>query len=221
VGRTLGSRFAVFAGALALAMIASTIAAPAALDVSAGLRHVEASGSIDDCNAKAKTALEGNLGQAVQGAGASLSYGTRDSSGRASAAAVINCYPVDGGYFATFTCSVEIPPSSFTSDDLCKRVYATFLGKAAAPLATPTPVPTGCATTNLVGTWTWDDKGGVPFVFDLNGGLLDNENVSGNWALDGNKVSLVYYGTQTVTLSADGKHLIAPKGVERNFTRKC
>jgi len=202
-------------------MIASTIAAPAALDVSAGLRHVEQSGSVDDCNAKAKTALNGNLENSGSANGASLAYGPRDSSGRASAAAVINCYPVGNGYFATFTCSVEVPPSLFSADDLCKRVYATFLGKAVAPLATPTPLPTGCALTNLVGTWTWDDKGGVPFVFDVNGGLVDNQNVSGNWALDGMTVSLVYYGTQTVKLSADGKHLMAPRGVERNFTRKC
>ncbi len=221
VSRTFASRIAVFAVALALAMGSSAFAATGALDVSAGLRHLEPSGSIDDCNAKAKTALNANLENAASGGGASLAYGPRDSSGRASAGAVINCYPVGNGYVANFSCSVVVPPSLFSADDLCKRIYATFIGKETAPLATPTPLPTGCSLTNLVGTWTWDDKGGVPFVFDVNGGLTDNQNVSGNWALDGNKVSLVYYGTQTVTLSADGKHLVAPRGVERNFTRKC
>jgi hypothetical protein len=221
VSRSFVSRIAVFAAALALAMGSIAVAAPGALTVSAGLRHLEPTGSIDDCNSKAQTALNANLQNAASGGGASLAYGPRDGEGRASAGAVINCSPVGNGWVANFSCSVVVPPSLFSADDLCKRIYATFTGKDSAPLATPTPLPTCGSLTNLVGTWTWDDKGGVPFVFDVNGGLTDNQNVSGNWALDGNKVSLVYYGTQTVTLSPDGKKLMAPRGVERNFTRKC
>ena len=218
VGRTFVSRITLLAAAFALATGSSAVAATGALDVSAGLRHLENSGSVDDCLAKAKTALNANLESSASGNGASLAYGPRDSSGRASASAVINCYPVGNGYFATFTCSVVVPPSLFSADDLCKRVYATFIGKETAPLATPTPLPTGCSLTNLVGTWTWDDKGGVEFKFDVDGGLVDNQGVSGNWALDGNTASIVYYGTSTATLSADGKKLHGPN---RNFTRKC
>jgi len=221
VSRSLFSRLLVCVAALALATTSTAFADSNSLEMSAGLRHVEASGPIEDCYAKAKTALSATLQNPASANGIWLAYGPLDSAGRASAAAVIHCYPVGTGYVVTFTCSVQSPPNRFSADDLCQRAYASFLGKTAAPLATPTPLPSGCSTTNLVGTWTWDDKGGVPFVFDVNGGLVDNENVSGNWALDGDKVSLVYYGTSTVTLSPDGKHLIAPKGVSRNFTRKC
>jgi hypothetical protein len=221
VSRSIFSRLLVFVAALALATTTCAYADSNALEMSAGLRHIEASAPIEDCYAKAKSALSDNLQNPASANGIWLAYGPVDSAGRASAAAVIHCYPVGTGYVVTFTCSVQSPPNRFSADDLCQRVNASFLGKAAAPLATPTPQPSGCSTTNLVGTWTLDDKGGVPFVFDVNGGLLDNEGVSGNWALDGNKVSLVYYGTTTLTLSPDGKHLMAPKGTPRNFTRKC
>jgi hypothetical protein len=224
VGRSLLSRLAVCAVALILALGYSAAAASAALEMSTGLRHIEQTGAIEDCGAKAKTALNTNLQNAFEtapGSGMWLAYSTADANGHASAAAAIHCFPVGKGYVVTFTCSVELPPSLYSASDLCLRVNATFMGKTAAPLATPTPLPTGCALTNLVGTWTWDDKGGVPFVFDVNGGLTDNQGVSGNWAINGNSVSLVYYGTQAVTLSADGKKLVAPRGVERNFTRKC
>lgn len=217
MGWTYVSRITCLALAIVLATGSSALAS-AALEVSAGLRHLEQTAPIDDCYSKAKTALESSLTTAASGNGAWLAYGPLDSAGRASAAAVINCYPVGSGYIAVFTCSVQTPPNQYSADDLCKRIYATFTGKTAAPLATPTPQPTGCSLTNLVGTWTWDDKGGVPFTFDADGGLVDNQGVSGNWALDGNKASIVYYGTQTATLSADGKKLSGPN---RNFTRKC
>jgi hypothetical protein len=220
----LASRFALFAVALTLAFGWSAAAAPAAVEMSTGLRHIEASAPLSDCSVKAKNALNSNLQNAFEtspDSGMWLAYGAADASGHASAAAAIHCFPVGKGYVVTFTCSVELPPSLFSASDLCLKINATFLGKVAAALPTPTPVPTGCSTVNLVGTWIATDKDGALFVFDANGGLMDNQGVSGNWALNGNSVSLVYYGTNTLTLSADGKKLSAPRGVPLNFTRKC
>jgi hypothetical protein len=224
MGRKLGYRLAVFAAALTLGMAYTTIAAPAALEMSTGLRHVVASGPFSECETNSKTALNASLtnaGETAEGSGQWLAYGPFDAEGRASAAAAIHCYPVGNGYVVTFTCATDVPPSTFSASDLCNRLYASFTGKAVTPLATPTPVPTGCALTNLVGTWNWDDNPGKTFTFDADGGLVGSDGVSGSWALSGSTVTMTYYGSQTLTLSADGKKLAAPRGVPRNFTRKC
>jgi hypothetical protein len=224
VSRSLGSRLALFTATLTFAMVWCTAAAPAAIEMSAGLRHVVQSAPDGECSAKAKEALNSSLQNAFEtapGNGIWMAYGQLNSQGHTSSAAVIHCYPLGGGYTATYTCSVELPTSPFSASDLCNRLYASMTNKTAAALATPTPEPTGCSLTNLVGTWTADDKNGAIFKFDENGGLVDNEGVSGNWALNGNQASLVYYGTHPLTLSADGKHLVAPRGTPLNFTRQC
>lgn len=214
-------KFAVFALMLAFNVSLFTTAASAALDFSTGIRKVVQEGPISDCNAKAKAALEASLvnpGETQAGTGQWIAYGPPDAQGLSSAAAAIHCFPVDNGYVVTFTCAIEYPPSVFRASELCKRLSASFSGREAAALPTPTPVPTGCSLTNLVGTWMWNDKNNMLFTFNLDGSLLDADGVSGNWNLDGNKVTLTYYGTNTATLSPDGKHLSGPN---RNFTRKC
>ena len=55
------------------------------------------------------------------------------------------------------------------------------------------------------------------FVFTLDGQLTDPQGVSGNWNLDGNTVTLTYYGTSTLKLSPDGKQITGSK----SFTRVC
>jgi hypothetical protein len=201
-------------------MAASTAAAPAALVMSTGLRYVVTSAPSTECSSKAKAALNSQLqtaGETAEGTGIWIAYGPVDSSGHASASAAIHCFPVGSGYVVTFTCAVEQPPNPYDADDLCTRLGASFKGKATAPLATPTPVPTGCSTTNLVGSWLLNDDPKQKFVFDLDGGLTDNQGVSGNWGLSGSTVTLTYYGTTTLTLSSDGKRLTGPK----SFTRVC
>jgi hypothetical protein len=224
VNRSLGSRLALFTAALTLAVSWCTAAAPAAIQMSAGLRHVVESAPDGECSAKAKAALNDSLQNAFEtapGNGIWMAYGQLNSQGHTSSAAAIHCYPLGKGYTATYTCSVELPTSPFSASDLCNKLYASMADKAAVVLATPTPEPSGCSLTNLVGTWTLDDKNGAKFVFDASGGLVDNENVNGNWALTGNQASLVYYGTHALTLSADGKKLMAPRGTPLNFTRQC
>jgi hypothetical protein len=116
---------------------------------------------------------------------------------------------------------VQLPDSPYGADALCLDVAHNFSGKAVTPLAaipTPTPIPTGCSTVNLVGTWVSDDKPDLTFKMELNGDLTDNEGVSGNWGLVGSTVTLTYYGNHTLTLSPDGKHA---RGGGYNLTRKC
>jgi hypothetical protein len=220
-------RLSLAAAALALAVSVTSAAAPAAIDMSTGLRYVVANAPIGECGTKAKTALSTELVNPFEappeGSGQWLAYGPLDSTGHSTAAAAIHCYPVGKGYVVTFTCAVELPGNPYAADDLCLRLGAVFQGKAATPLPSPTPVavPTGCSTVNLVGVWTWNDKPNMTLTMDAQGGLIDSDGVSGNWNLSGHTVTLTYYGTQTITLSADGKHLNAPRGVARNFTRHC
>lgn len=214
------TRFGLFAAVFAMQVAWCTASAPAALEMAAGLRTVVQNAPVSECSTKAQAALNANLQNAFEtapGVGIWLAYGPYDAAGHASAAAAIHCFPVDTGYVVTFTCSVEIPPSLFSAAQLCTAIWTSFSGKTATPLATPTPIPTGCSTTNLVGKWKLDGSSSV-FDFDPNGGFTDDQGVSGNWALNGTKATLIYYGTETATLSADGKHL---SGAPRSFTREC
>jgi hypothetical protein len=215
-----GHRLELVAVLAALAIGLSTAASPAALIMSTGQRFVIQNAPVSECSSKAKTALNAELqtaGETSAGTGQWIAYGPVDSSGHASAAAAIHCFPVGNGYVVTFTCAVEQPPNPYDADDLCTRLGAGFKGKPITPLATPTPVPTGCSTTNLVGTWLLNGDANTKFNFTLEGGLTDNEGVSGNWNLSGNTVTLTYYGTSTLKLSPDGKKISGSK----NFTRVC
>jgi hypothetical protein len=217
----LWSRLALVFAAVVFAVGWSTPRSNAAVEMSSGFRQVVPNGSIDDCINKAKTALNNSLQNAFatsQDNWQWLAYGPNDSTGHPTAAASIQCYRVGSGYVVTINCAVERAPNPYTADDLCHRLGATFTGKTATDLATPTPVPTGCTTQTLAGTWTWSDKNNAVFTFNADGSLTDNEGVSGNWNLSGNTVTLTYYGTKTATLSSDGKRISGP---DRNFVRKC
>jgi hypothetical protein len=211
----------LFAGALVFSALLCVSAAPAAVSMSTGIRYVIPTGSAEDCSAKAKTALNAYLQNAteqVSGSGEWIATGPQGVTGPSTAAGVVRCFPVGKGYVVTFTCVVQIPGNPYPADALCLDVAHNFSGKPVKALPTPAPIPTGCTTANLVGTWTSDDKPGLTLKMDVNGGLTDSDGVSGNWGMYGGTVTLTYYGTHTMTISSDGKHI---RGGGYNFTRKC
>lgn len=214
-------RFGVFAVALACAALVCGSAAPAAVVMSTGIRYVIPSGSAGDCSTKAQTALGTYLDAPVEsstGSGDWLAIGPKGRTGPSSSAAAVRCYPVGKGYVVTFTCVVEVPENPYDADALCLDIAHNFSGKPVKPLPTPKPIPTGCNTANLIGTWSSDDKPGLTLQMTIDGSLTDSDGVSGNWGLYNTTATLTYYGTHTMTLSSDGKHL---RGGGYNFTRKC
>jgi hypothetical protein len=217
-------RAAVLAAAALCAVVLCGAPAPAAVDFSVGIRYVSPDGSAQDCGDKAKTALSAFLQNAAEtspGSGDWTANVQNPQAGAVTASATVRCYPLSKGYVVTFTCAVQLPENPYGADALCLDVAHKFYGgaiTALAPMPTPTPVPSGCSTTNLVGTWVSDDKPGLTLTADLNGNTTDNDGVSGNWGLKGNTVTLTYYGDHTLTLSPDGKHM---RGGGYSFTRKC
>lgn len=210
-----------FSAALVTAAVLCTSVAFAAVQMSNGLRYVVATGSVSDCSAKAKTALNTYLQSATEsadGTGEWVAMGPLGASGPTTSGAAVHCSAVGNGYVVTFTCVAEIPGNPYPPDVLCSDIADTFSGKPVSPLPTPTPIPTGCTTVNLVGTWVSNDSEGTTLKMDPNGDVTDNLDVSGSWALYGNTVTLTYYGNHTLTLSPDGKHI---SGSGYNFTRKC
>lgn len=212
------------AGALVAALLWSAAGALASVDMSAGIRYVSPSGTSADCSAKAKASLDAFLQDAAEpsaGSGDWLAHSQNGVAGFPTAFAGVRCYALPKGYVATFTCAVQLPDSPYTANTLCLDIAHKFYGGALTALPampTPTPIPTGCATTNLVGTWVSDGDPKLMFTMDLTGDVTDNEGVSGNWGLKGNTVTFTYYGNHTLTLSPDGKHM---SGGGYSLTRKC
>jgi len=219
----MARRHALFAAALMFAAALSYAAATASVDMATGIRYVIPSGSIDDCSAKAKTALGAYLqvvSESSPGSNEWVGYGPTTERGQAtSAAAAVHCYPVGNGYVVTFDCSVQLPNNPYDASALCLDIAHNFSGKPVTPLATATPPPAGgCSTTSLAGKWTNRDSSGPSFQMDADGSLTASDGVSGSWNLYGNSVTLTYYGNHTLKLSADGTHLT---GSGYDLTRKC
>ena len=211
--------------AIALTALVFAVAAPAraGVDMSTGIRYVfEGNGAtLDQCRTKAQAALQAYLAnptETASGSGLFQAYGKPNGQGANTAAAVVECGATPKGYEVTFTCAVQKPGNSYDADSLCLNIAHNFSGKTVTTLATPTPPPTGCATTNLVGTWVSDNDPKVVLKMDTEGNLTDPDGVSGNWYLVGNTVTLTYYGNKTLKLSADGKHM---SGSGASYTRKC
>jgi hypothetical protein len=217
-------RAAIVSAALLTGLIWSTSQAPAAVDFSVGIRRVSDTGSLSDCSAKAKEALDAFLQNTTESSPGSGDWSAQSANGMAgtpTATAVVRCYGLPKGYVVTFTCAAQLPDNPYTANALCLDVAHKFYGGAITSLAaipTPTPIPSGCATNSLVGTWVSDDKPGLTFTMTLTGDVTDSEGVSGNWGLKGNTVTLTYYGNHTLTLSPDGKHM---RGDGYSLTRKC
>lgn len=125
-------RSTVLAAACVLTLGATTLPAPAALDMAVGARKVVKNQPVSGCNAAAKTALDSVLQDASEiGSGDTgewRAYGPADSSGHSSAAAAVHCYPTDDGYVVTFTCAVQTPPSTDTASALCTKLATAFGG---------------------------------------------------------------------------------------------
>jgi hypothetical protein len=214
-------RRSLFVACLIAALALSAGGARAGIVMSTGIRYVAGSAPVSQCSTKAQTALDAFLGNATEsppGSGDWIATGPVGGIGPVTASAVVRCSPVGDGYVVTFTCAVQTPENPFTADALCIDVARAFSGQPTTPLPTPTPVPTGCTTSTLAGTWTSDSDSSVVLKLDPDGTLTDNQGVSGNWGLYGNTVTLTYYGTKTLTLSKDGKHM---SGSRASYTRKC
>jgi hypothetical protein len=211
------------AGAAGSALFAAALVATAraGVDMSTGIRYVYEGATLEQCSAKAKTALEAFLQNPTEkspGSGEWQAYGKPDSSGQNTAGAIVRCAALPKGYVVTFTCAVQQPGNPYDANSLCLNIAHDFSGKTITALATPTPVPSGCSTTNLVGTWVSDNDSKVVLKMDTEGNLTDPDGVSGNWYLVGKTVTLTYYGNKTLTLSPDGKHM---SGSGASYTRKC
>ncbi len=217
-------RRAAMAGASLCVAVAFGVPAPAAIEMSVGIRHVSPDGSAQECSTKAKAALSSFLQGATEsspGSGEWIATAQNPQARAVTAAATVRCYALAQGYVVTFTCAVQLPENPFGSDALCLNVAHKFYGGAITALGampTPTPVPTGCTTVNLVGTWVADDKPGLTLKAELNGDMTDSDGVSGNWIIKGTTVVLTYYGEHTLTMSSDGKHM---RGGGYSFTRRC
>ncbi|HTU81121.1 MAG TPA: hypothetical protein VMF61_03270 [Candidatus Acidoferrales bacterium] len=215
-------RAGIFAAVFAIAALACGALAPAAVEMSTGIRYVMNTGTLDDCSAKAKTALAAYLENPTEspaGSGDWLATGPLGINGPPTDGAAVRCTAIPkGGYVVTFTCVVQTPENPYAADALCLDIAHNFSGKAVTPLPTATPLPTGCTPTSLVGTWTSDDKPGLSFTFAPDGSLTDSEGVSGNWLLYNGQVTFTYYGTHMLSLSSDGKHM---SGAGYHLTRKC
>ncbi len=217
-------RRGIFAVLLLLGMITSSAIAPAAVDLSTGIRYVIPTGTLDECGTKAQAALNKYLQNPKESAAGSHEYvatgpigGTGQSAG--AAAGTVHCFPAGKGYAVTFTCAVETPNNPYDASTLCLDLAHNFSGKEQKPLPTPTPVvaPTGCNTQSLAGTWQSDSDPKLSMKMDPSGNIDASDGVSGNWALSGLTATITYYGNHTEKLSSDGKHLSG----QYNLTRKC
>jgi hypothetical protein len=133
VAATSRYRLAFFTVAFGIFAVVCTTAAPAALDLSIGDRKTVQNQSDSDCNARAQSALTSVLQRPDQinpGEWRALTPVTAPAT--PPQAASIHCYPNGNGYFATFECAVEIPPSQMSAADLCAKLGAAFDAKSSA-----------------------------------------------------------------------------------------
>jgi len=213
-------RIHLFAGFLAAALLVTNAWAPAAVDIATGIRHVVPTGTMDECGAKARGALGSYLLNVTESSpGEFIGTGPTGQGMNAdtTSAGTIHCYAHGSGYVVTFTCTTEAPNNPYGANALCQDLLDNFEGKPQTPLNTPPPIPGGCTTASLVGTWV-SDNGKNTLTLTADGELTDSDNVIGSWTLNGTNVKLTYYGYHTLTLSSDGKHL---SGSGYSFTRKC
>lgn len=208
-----------FVAAFCIAVLAVAGAANAKLEMTSGIRYVEPNEPLATCNTKAQDALAtylSNVGETTPTSGVWTGNGPKGTSDD-TASAVVRCVPYQNGYAVMFTCAIQTPPNPYTAEILCLDIAHKFAGKDVYALPTPTPPPSGCTTTNLLGTWINDNDPSKILKMGVDGSITDQDGVSGNWALDGMKASMSYYGLHTLTLSGDGKHLSG----DLHLTRKC
>ena len=128
----LKTRAGLIAAVCAVALGASALPAPAALDLAVGERRVVKNQPVSSCNSAAKNALNAVLKTANEvgtgDTGEWTAYGLYDSADHPSVAAAVHCYPIDNGFVVTFTCAAEVPPSTDTASALCSKIATAFGG---------------------------------------------------------------------------------------------
>lgn len=115
-------------------MLFAGVPADATLQTVVGPRSVVSNKTMNDCSTQAENALKSVLSNATEaGQGSAEWFGVERPTPQSppSALAVIECHPQDGGgYFASFTCSAQVPGYSGTADDLCTKLETAFGGPA-------------------------------------------------------------------------------------------
>lgn len=124
----LSSQVAVVTAALALAMGATALRAPAALDMALGDRKVVENQPVSACDASARTALTQVVDNATEIGASSQWVGAAPATGPdgITATAVIHCVGTGSGYIVTFTCATQVPPNSDSAGALCAKLSAAF-----------------------------------------------------------------------------------------------
>lgn len=110
-----------------------TTAAPAAIDMAIGDKKTVTGQTDSGCNARAQSALTSVLARPDEiNPGEWRAFTRVEAPATPPQAASIHCYPTDNGYFVTFECAVEIPPSQMSAADLCAKLSAAFDSKQSA-----------------------------------------------------------------------------------------
>jgi hypothetical protein len=126
-------RLALFTVAFGAFAVLCTTAAPAALDMAIGDTKTVPNQTDSDCNTRAQSALTSVIARPDEiNPGEWRSIAQVEAPATPPQAASIHCFPTDNGYFATFECAVEIPPSSMSAADLCTKLGAAFDAKQSA-----------------------------------------------------------------------------------------
>jgi hypothetical protein len=126
-------RLALFTVAFGAFAALCTTAAPAAIDMAMGDKKTVTGQTDSDCNARAQSALTSLLQRPDEiNPGEWRAYAHVEAPATPPQAASIHCYPIDNGYFVTFECAVEIPPSQMSAADLCTKLGAAFDAKQSA-----------------------------------------------------------------------------------------
>ncbi len=122
-------RAAVFGLALSASVALMSTPAFASFDMVVGARSVVQNQPISDCSTRAQNALQSVMNNAIKaGADGTNWLAFAPNTNSPSAAAVIQCYPLDNGYVVTFTCSAEVPPNTVTASGLCNALTNAFGG---------------------------------------------------------------------------------------------
>ena len=126
-------RLAFFAVAFGAFAVLCTTAAPAALDMAIGNKKTVSNQTDGDCNARAAGALTAVIARPDQiNPGEWRAIAKVEPPATPPQAASIHCFPEGNGYFATFECAVEIPPSQMSAADLCAKLSSAFDAKQSA-----------------------------------------------------------------------------------------
>ena len=124
-------RIAVVTAGVTLAMSATALRAPAALDMAIGDRKVVDNQPVSACNASAKAALTQVVNDASElgASGEWVGYAPPTGPDGTVATAAIHCFPVGNGYVVTFTCATQVPPNTDSAGALCGKLSAAFEAK--------------------------------------------------------------------------------------------